>query len=407
MKRQILTQKISISIFLALLFIFNIQGMVYADLEFTEGDTTTREIEENTPAGTNIGASLRYTAEGVNSCSSAILRGPDASAFEVIRVFRGVQLKTKSTLDYETKDSYQVKVIISSSIGNNRDAITVTITVMDVNEAPMFAEASDGGDLIYRSIPENTAAGTNIGNPVSAMDPDGSEVVLTYSLNGMNADMFGIDSTIGQLKTSAPLDYEAFDNEPRAYLVSVRVFDGTMDAEMEVSVAVEPVNEFAPMFIDGDAATREIHEKEEVGANIGVPVSATDMDIGETLEYSLTDADPDVFEIDSGTGQLRTKAALDYQTKPVHTVKVVVSDGSQVGTIIVTINVLADIVEVPDPVLARMIRRKLGVRVTCRYYQKSNVGANDTECQQRQARDKYYHWIGTRDEPDDVTSRLQ
>ena len=35
MKRQILTQKISISIFLALLFIFNIQGMVYADLEFT------------------------------------------------------------------------------------------------------------------------------------------------------------------------------------------------------------------------------------------------------------------------------------------------------------------------------------------------------------------------------------
>ena len=361
MKRQILTQKISISIFLALLFIFNIQGMVYADLEFTEGDTTTREIEENTPAGTNIGASLRYTAEGVNSCSSAILRGPDASAFEVIRVFRGVQLKTKSTLDYETKDSYQVKVIISSSIGNNRDAITVTITVTDVNEAPMFAEASDGGDLIYRSIPENTAAGTNIGNPVSAMDPDGSEVVLTYSLNGMNADMFGIDSTIGQLKTSAPLDYEAFDNEPRAYLVSVRVFDGTMDAEMEVSIAVEPVNEFAPMFIEGDTATREIHEKEEVGANIGVPVSATDMDIGETLEYSLTDADPDVFEIDSGTGQLRTKAALDYQTKPVHTVKVVVSDGSQVGTIIVTINVLADIVEVPDPVLARMIRRKLGL----------------------------------------------
>ena len=365
MKQQILTQKTILFVFSALLFLYSIQGVVYAGLEFTEGETATREIEENTPAGTHIGASLRYTAEGVNSCSSAILRGPDASAFEVIRVFRGVQLKTKSTLDYETKDSYQVKVIISSSIGNNRDAITVTITVTDVNEAPMFAEVIDetngGGGHIYRSIPENTAAGTNIGDPVSAMDPDGSEVALTYSLSGMNADMFGIDSTIGQLKTYAPLDYEAFDNEPRAYLVSVRVFDGTMDAEMEVSVAVEPVNEFAPMFIDGDAATREIHEKEEVGANIGVPVSATDMDIGETLEYSLTDADPDVFEIDSGTGQLRTKAALDYQTKPVHTVKVVVSDGSQVGTIIVTINVLADIVEVPDPVLARMIRRKLGL----------------------------------------------
>ena len=362
MEKQILNQKIDMFIFWIVLLIIGIQNIGYAELEFTEGDTTTREIEENTPASTNIGASLRYTAEGVNSCSSVILRGPDARAFDVERVFRGIQLKTKSALDYETKDSYEVKVIISASVGGSRDAITVTITVTDVNEAPMFAEASDGGNRIYRSIPENTAAGTNIGDPVSAIDPDGSEVALTYSLSGMNADMFGIDSTTGQLKTCAPLNYEAFANEPRAYLVSVRVFDGTMDAEMEVSIAVEPVNEFAPMFIEGDAATREIHEKEEVGANIGVPVSATDMDIGETLEYNLTDADLDVFEIDSGTGQLRTKAALDYQTKPVHTVKVVVSDGTRINSILVTINVLADIVEVPDPVLARMIRRKLGLR---------------------------------------------
>ncbi len=361
MEKQILNQKIDMFIFWIVLLIIGIQNIGYAELEFTEGDTTTREIEENTPASTNIGASLRYTAEGVNSCSRVILRGPDARAFDVERVFRCIQLKTKSALDYETKDSYEVKVIISASVGGSRDAITVTITVTDVNEAPMFAEASDGGNRIYRSIPENTAVGTNIGDPVSAIDPDGSEVALTYSLSGMNADMFGIDSTTGQLKTCAPLNYEAFGNEPRAYLVSVRVFDGTMDAEMEVSIAVEPVNEFAPMFIEGDAATREIHEKEEVGANIGVPVSATDMDIGETLEYNLTDADLDVFEIDSGTGQLRTKAALDYQTKPAHTVKVVVSDGTRIDSILVTINVLADVVEVPDASLARTIRRKLGL----------------------------------------------
>ena len=69
MKEQILIQKTGLFIFLALLFIYCIPGMVYADLVFTAGETTTREIEENTTRGTNIGSPLRYSAEGVNSCT--------------------------------------------------------------------------------------------------------------------------------------------------------------------------------------------------------------------------------------------------------------------------------------------------------------------------------------------------
>ena len=145
------------------------------------------------------------------------------------------------------------------------------------------------------------------------MVPDNA---LTYSLDGANAGMFEIDSGMGQLRTKAPLDYEAFESEPRAYFINVRVFDGAMSAEIEARIDVEPVNEFMPMFIEGDAATREIHEKEAVGANVGAPVSATDMDMGETLEYSLDDTDAETFEVDSSTGQLRTRSPLDYQTKP-------------------------------------------------------------------------------------------
>ena len=364
MKQQVLARKISVFIFTALLFIYCIEGIGYAELEFTEGEMATREIAENTPRGTNIGESLRFSAD---SCTRFRLRGPDASSFDLERVFRGVQLKTKSTLDYETKDSYEVRITISGA--GSSDTITVTITVTNVNEAPMFAEANNAGgvDRIHRSIPESTAAGTNIGDPVSAIDPDGFGADLIYNLGGIDADMFEVDSNTGQLMTRALLDYEAFDNEPPVYSVNVKVFDGipsspeTASAEIEVDFTVEPVNEFAPVFIEGDVATREIHEKEEVGANIGDPVSATDMDMGETLEYSLSDADAEPFDIDSETGQLRTKAALNYQTKPVHTVKVLVSDGSRVDSIIVTIRILADIVEVSDPNLARIIRRRLGL----------------------------------------------
>ena len=358
MKQQVLTQKSRVLILSALLFIFiyGIHGMSYAGLEFTAGETATREIAENTTAGRYIGAPLKYS---VSSCASISIRlhGPDANSFNYTRVFRGVQLKTKTPLDYETKNSYEVRITASSTW--HTDTISVTVMVTDVNEAPRFAEASDGITRIQRSVPENTAADTNIGPPVSATDPDGSEVTLTYSLSGTNADMFEIDRDIGQLKTKLPLDYEILDYRPPAYFINVQVSDGGMSTETEVRVDVEPVNEFAPTFIEKDAATREIHEKEEVGANIGEPVLATDKDMGETLEYSLTDADTETFEIDSVTGQLRIKALLDYQAKPVHTLKVVASDGSKVGSIIVTIRVLADIVDIPDPTLARVIRRKL------------------------------------------------
>ncbi len=341
MKRQILTQKISMLIFTALLFIYVIHGVSYAELEFTEGEATTREIAEDAAIGTNVGDPLRFTSD---TCTRFRIRGPDASSFDLERVFRGVQLKTKTTLDYETKDSYEVRIIIAGAWSS--DTITVTINIIDVNEAPMFSEAMDSGvNRIQRSVPENTAVGTNIGDPVSAIDPDEAGDALTYSLNSSNADMFEIDSGTGQLRTKTVLDYEAFDSEPRGYATNVHASDGEMFAETEVWVNIEPVNEFTPMFVEGDAATREIHEKEDVGANVGEPVSATDRDMGDVLEYSLTDIDPDVFEINSSTGQLRTVTALDYKTKPSYTAKVLVSDGSRVASITVTIQVLTDDIE--------------------------------------------------------------
>ena len=48
---------------------------------------------------------------------------------------------------------------------------------------------------------------------------------------------------------------------------------------------------------------------------------------------------PQSFRIVSYNGQLRTHAALDYETKNAYTVTITVSDGSLTDTITVTINV--------------------------------------------------------------------
>ena len=86
-------------------------------------------------------------------------------------------------------------------------------------------------------------------------------------------------------------------------------------------------------------------ENTPVGENVGEPVDAA----GEDLEYTLTGDDASSFGIVGGTGQLQTKAVLDYETQAAHTVTVTATDSSDASaTIDVTINV--DNVEEPGTV---------------------------------------------------------
>ena len=67
-----------------------------------------------------------------------------------------------------------------------------------------------------------------------------------------------------------------------------------------------------------------VPENTPPGVNIGNPVSASDDDddgednndieFGDTLTYSLSGTDAASFDIDASTGQLITKAPLDFET---------------------------------------------------------------------------------------------
>ena len=210
----------------------------------------------------------------------------------------------------------------------------------NVNHAPIFTE----GSSTTRSIPENTSAGENIGSPVSATDED--EDVLTYSLSGADAASFGIVSTTGQLQTHAPLDYE----KKNTYAVTVTVSDGSARDTISVTIDVTDVEENnAPVFVEGSATERSIQENTPAGRNIGAPVSATDED-EDVLTYSLRGADAASFGIVGTTGQLRTRAPLDYEQKDTYSVAVLVSDGNGgTDSIGVAINV-TDVNENNDPV---------------------------------------------------------
>ena len=109
---------------------------------------------------------------------------------------------------------------------------------MPTNNAPVFAATT-----ATRTVPENSTAGTNVGDPVTATDDAGD--TLEYSLEGTDATSFAVDSASGQITTIANVDYnhEATKN---SYSVTVKASDGTDSATIAVTINVTDVAGEAP-----------------------------------------------------------------------------------------------------------------------------------------------------------------
>ena len=100
------------------------------------------------------------------------------------------------------------------------------------------------------------------------------------------------------------------------------------DTFIYVDIEVADVNE--PPEFDANLETEPtIAENTDVDQPIDSPFTATDPDDGETLTYGLSGTDAASFDIDTETGQIKTLAALDHETKETYsvTVTVTVSDG--------------------------------------------------------------------------------
>ena len=291
--------------------------------------TATREVPENTEAGENIGAPVTAADPDTGDTPAYTLEGADLDSFDIDSASGQIQTKSGVTYDYETKSGYSVTVKADDNNGGTA-TIDVTITVADVDEPPEFDSAT-----ATREVPENTEAGGNIGVPVTAADPDTGDT-LTYTLEGADADSFGIDSASGQIQTKSGVTY---DHEVKSsYSVTVKADDnngGT--ATIDVTITVADVNE--PPEFSVETASRTIAENTTTGVAIGAPVTATDPDTGDTPAYTLGGTDATFFDIDASTGQLQTQAALDYETKSGYTVTVTASDGTLTATVDVTVTV--------------------------------------------------------------------
>ena len=97
--------------------------------------STTREVAENSAAGTNVGAPVTATDADSGDTLTYTLEGTDAASFDIVSASGQIRTRSGVTYDYETESSYAVIVRAEDRNGGSA-TIAVTITVTDVEDSP-------------------------------------------------------------------------------------------------------------------------------------------------------------------------------------------------------------------------------------------------------------------------------
>ena len=285
-----------------------------------------RSVAENTLAGVNIEAPVTAT-DPDNDTLSYSLEGLDAASFDIVS--SSGQLKTKVVPNYETKSSYSVTVKATDP-SNASDTITVTISVTNVDES---------GTVTF-SYPSPFQVNEVLTATLS--DPDGSATSVTWmwhrstDQNNWGNPISGATSANYMLVVADEAHYL------RATATYTDAVFGSGKSAEEVSTKVPNLN-WPPMF-EIPPPTFSVPENTAAEVDIGTPVTAADQEM-DPLTYSLDDTDGASFDIGSSTGQIETKAPLDFETKSSYSVTVTARDRPvddpevQSDTITVTITV--------------------------------------------------------------------
>ena len=285
-------------------------------------------VQENSAVSTAVGAALVATDPDFNQVLNYRIVAGDVDELFHVDTCSGQITVAKPLLNYEAKKQYVLTVVVQDDgidPGPPRlsDMATVTVNIIDVNEAPTVVAAS-------RTIDENSAVGTALpGGPVPATDPDNAdnENIQTLSfaiLPGSGSDAWSIDSSTGQISV-ANSELLDFENRP-IWEVTIRVTDDynpPLSTDVRYTINLNDVNE-APTLV---SAKLEVRENSPAGTNVGA-ILGRDQDSGQTVSYSLIGG-PHQSQFDvspSGVVTVASGAVLDHETTDVMSIRVRLQD---------------------------------------------------------------------------------
>ena len=270
---------------------------------FTQ-DPPTYRVQENSAEGRHIG---RVQARHSNSGEALTYRlsGTDARYFTIDG---NAQLKTSATpLDYETRSDKDAVVVITAGDESGQTAtITVTISVIKVNEGPEISRVGSTPG----SVPENYDPSLVLAR-YTATDPEGG-TVSRWRTSGTDGGDFVINEQ-GELRFRNTPDYErsADSNRDNTYVFTVRVSDGRYYGTFEETVTVTPVDE-PPTITTTSSSARALRQNENRTSRL-YTYRATDPE-GSAVTWSVGGTDGRFFAIDErGQFSFKQDNPPDYE----------------------------------------------------------------------------------------------
>ena len=321
-------------------------------------------VEENVPKDFKIGAGMTATDPDEGQFLAFTITGGNEKGIFAMNPCGGQLQVLKAAIDFEAayfplatatnrhRFTLQVTVCDNDDVKPLCDVGQVTVDVQDVNEAPVYADASV-------TIAENSDVGDKVDKAVVGTDVDGD--TLSYSItNGNDDDIFAINSGTGfiSVKTATltglghSLNYErssvfvlevtANDN---AALTKTGQATTPAVATARVTVTLLDINEKPDVTAYTGANAFAIDENSGAGALVGIPVAANDVDntlsTQQTLVFTIV-KEQATFDIDSATGQLSVKLGADLNFESTtntalaakYTAKVKVEDSGNIGGVV-------------------------------------------------------------------------
>ena len=313
---------------------------------FKKGDveisTDTREVPEGTSADVAVGATV--TATDPNNVDDVetdkltyTLSGTDAASFTISSVSTPagqISVGSGVKLDYETKKSYMVTVTATDPSGLS-GSIDVTITVTDMDEAPMIMLGGlriSGMSMAYYEENRMDAVETYM-----ASGPMASRA--RWSLAGDDAGDFMLDrDRVLKFRSSPNYEIPKDADTDNTYKVSVKANDGTHMAIKNVTVMVTDVEEL------GTLSGNSRHSYKENGEDAVGTYTPSGPD---TATWSLEGTDKGYFTITDGMLKFRNspnyemprRQALSDNNTNEYMVTVKAKAGGEMDEIMVTVTV--------------------------------------------------------------------
>ncbi|XP_071547487.1 cadherin-23 isoform X5 [Panulirus ornatus] len=256
-------------------------------------------VQARDPDSGNFGTQgIRYTD----------LRGALADKLKMNPETGVIVLKESGALDRESVAEHYLTAEARDDLGRgNRNSVVLKVVVEDVNDhPPVFLQRQYEARLLENSdaFPEPFV--------VSARDNDlngtmNHEVRYTI-LSGNPKNNFTIHPLTGEIRPSAPLDFEAIDQEGdiRYFNLTIKAFDlgeRSLSSEVPVVVYVADVNDHAPQF-DRPLYRKAIPEDTPPGTSV-TQVFAQDQDgstVNRKVVFRIQHGAQDKFVMEAETG---------------------------------------------------------------------------------------------------------